>query len=247
MVKNNERIRDLLLSLSDIKGWLSINEALFLRKAALLTKNNKSVIVEIGSYQGKSTIALACTNQKVYAIDPHQGKLDKGDVDPTYNNFVQNIINSGFEKKVSVIKKTSRQAVKNWHQPISLLFIDGLHDYQNASFDYENWSKFVMDGGVVAMHDAFCGWDGAGKVAREYIVKNKEYKKIGVVGSIIYGIKGQSLLIDELNKFRCRIFITLANKIYKSEFFNTYRPMQFFLIHRIIKLFLLNHFTLKRL
>ena len=61
-----------------IDGWLTDEEAKLLYK---LAKNCKGVIVEIGSWKGKSTICMAKgskagNNVKIYAIDPHVGSSE---------------------------------------------------------------------------------------------------------------------------------------------------------------------------
>ena len=60
----------------EIDGWLTLKEGKLLYN--LSKKNDNGVIVEIGSWKGKSTIYLAHGSKngkknKVYAIDPHEG------------------------------------------------------------------------------------------------------------------------------------------------------------------------------
>jgi len=232
-------------ALNRLPGWLSIHEGQFLHKAALILKNKKGAVVEIGSFQGKSTIYLAKTNQRIYAIDPHRGKLDNGTkITPTLTAFKKNITDFYVKSNVVLIQKTSFSAAKSWKKKIKLLFIDGLHDEKNAESDYDKWSPFLIDGGIVAMHDSFCGWKGAQKVALQKIISNNDYYEIGVVGSIVYGIKGTGNIFTRLNQFRIRIFIQTAYWIKKQKYIPS--QLSFILIHRFIKLLLLNHFTLKR-
>ena len=127
---------------------------------------------------------------------------------------------------------------------IKLLFIDGLHDEKNAKNDYKGWSSFLVDGGIVAMHDSFCGWSGAQSVALQNIVRNNMYSEVGVVGSIIYGVKGRKNFLTSLNVIRTRFFIQLAFWIHKQK--NIPQSISFILIHKCIKFFLVNRFTLWR-
>ena len=60
-----------------IKGWLTKKEQFFLYNAAR-TCSGKGVIVELGSWMGKSAICLAkgsreSLKSKVHAVDPHTG------------------------------------------------------------------------------------------------------------------------------------------------------------------------------
>ena len=43
----------------------------------------------------------------------------------------------------------------HWRTPLSLLFIDGGHGEQPAHADYDGWARWVMAGGVLAIHDVF--------------------------------------------------------------------------------------------
>ncbi len=231
--------------LKNLPGWLTVHEGQFLTKAARQVQKIKGVVVEIGSFQGKSTIYLALADNLVYAVDPHQGVVSGGKTKPTYAAFLHNLQVTGVSQKVKPLVATSAKAAQNWKQPIKLLFIDGLHDEINAKVDSELWFPFLVDGGVVAMHDSFCGWPGAGKVALAKIVNAGGFKEIGVVGSIIYGIKGQAKELGKLNLLRNRMLINLALKLYYQNLLPTW--LRFILIHGLIRLLLLNEFTLKRI
>jgi len=224
-----------------IAGWLTPHEGQFLYKVALKVKNLQGVIVEIGSYCGKSTIYLASTRQKVYAVDPHQGNVSGGKSKPTYKQFQANLKRAGLEEFVIPVVKTSERASVSFKHPVKLLFIDGLHDELHAQEDFRLWSTFVIDDGIIAMHDAFCGWEGAGDVATKYIVQNSIFGEIGVIGSIIYGKKGKSVGIFRIKRLCDKFVIELCNNIYKSLWIP--KRIQFVLVHRFLRIFLLNEFT----
>ena len=56
-----------------IPGWLSDDEGIFLYNSAKKTKKKKGVIVEVGSFKGKSTGFLASAEKRIYSVDPHKG------------------------------------------------------------------------------------------------------------------------------------------------------------------------------
>jgi predicted O-methyltransferase YrrM len=56
--------------------------------------------------------------------------------------------------RVSWVREFSHTAVKNWTEPIDLLFIDGDHDESAVRQDWADWSRFVVPGGLVLFHDA---------------------------------------------------------------------------------------------
>ena len=125
-----------------IPGWLTPHEGAFLLKAAGSQHSLPGDVVEIGSYEGKSTIFLAHGSVHVTAIDPHKGTVSGGVLAPTYDNFRKNILRAGVSKKITALITTSKMAAKTWKKPIKLLFIDGLHDEAHAREDYALWSPF---------------------------------------------------------------------------------------------------------
>lgn len=227
--------------MKDVPGWLTAHEGQFLQKAAFSQKFRDGVIVEIGSFMGKSTIWLALSGDRVWAIDPHKGKLSGGRAAPTLPAFLKNLSRAGVRSLVTPVVKTSRDAVRRWTRPIKLLFIDGLHDEAHAKEDYTLWSPHVVDGGMVAMHDAFCGWQGAGDVAMRRIVYSPVYKEIGVIGSIIYGVKGKPSVGELLNKQYYQLVIELCQGMYRAAWIP--RKAAFVLVHRFLRIFLINRFT----
>lgn len=148
-----------------IDGWLSDEEAEVLIAAAvhrLTAAPDGGDIVEIGSYCGRSTVVLAGVVQalagrgRVYAIDPHDGvvgALDAGihHYAPTLARFRQNIAQAGLDDLV--ISVCQRPHETTWSKPVSLLFVDGLHDYANVSRDFYHFEPWLAEGAMVAFHD----------------------------------------------------------------------------------------------
>ncbi len=104
------------------------------------------VIVEIGSWKGRSTIYLAKGSKagnsvRVYAIDPHTGSSEHkekfGEV-WTFDEFVKNIKSAGVDDIVTPIVKTSEEAAKEFDRPVELIFIDGAHEYEFVKKRFRN-------------------------------------------------------------------------------------------------------------
>ena len=142
--------------------------------------SQEGVIVEIGSYRGETTIALAKGSVRgsripVYAVDPHgffpaSGALPaKGENYGPQDNaaFFRNVLFSGAAPMVHSIGLPSKQAVSGWKQAISLLWIDGCHDYDSVREDFLSWSPFVFPGGWVAFHDSSDPAGGPYRVIQE--------------------------------------------------------------------------------
>jgi predicted O-methyltransferase YrrM len=177
-----------------VEGWLTDSEGEFLYNAAMNCKG-RGVIVEIGSWKGKSTIWLAKgskagSNVKIYAIDPHTGASQKrhGEVG-TLTEFKKNIKRANVEDVVVPVVKTSEKAGRDWDaKPIELLWIDGDHEYEMVKLDFDLWSPYLIEGGTIAFHDTI-GWPGPERVVKEKIYKSHNFIKVGFIDSITYARK----------------------------------------------------------
>ncbi len=157
----------LIDSLHGIEGWLDDKEAdlligILLKACREPAQGAARNIVEIGSYHGKATVLLAtvvrefCPEAVIVTIDPHDGilgALDRGLTrhPPSYDKLRQNIEKAGLTGLVKIIK--DRSCNVKWQGPISLLLIDGLHDYPNVSRDFWHFAPWVTPGGYICFHD----------------------------------------------------------------------------------------------
>lgn len=174
--------------MKEVEGMISDKECLELYDIAkdLYVEGD---IIEIGSYRGKSTCCLAKgmenQNKTVFAIDPWENYkgVFGGEFSPIdYDKFINNVCKTGVYHKVFPIKKKSDEV--EWNLPISILFIDGAHDYQSVKKDFLKWSKFVNVGGFIIFHDVSDN-NGPGKVVKEFIIDNKKYKIINKIDSML--------------------------------------------------------------
>jgi predicted O-methyltransferase YrrM len=178
-----------------IDGWLFEAETVLLYELAKQA-DPKGVIVEIGSWKGKSTVCMAKGAEagrgaKIYAIDPHIGSEEHhvgGKTVWTFDQFKANIKRMGVEDRITPIVKTSVAAAKDFDQPVSLIFIDGAHDFDSVKEDFLTWYPKVIEGGVIAFHD--CSWcEGPRRYVREALFRNANIKGAKFVRSIAYGTK----------------------------------------------------------
>jgi predicted O-methyltransferase YrrM len=140
-------------------GWLEREEALFLHELAKLV-NPDNGIVEIGSYEGKSTVALASGAREgviTYAIDPHTGDISEanaGILVDTYEKFISNIETANLSTRVNAKRMTSVEASSLYDgKPIGLLFIDGWHSTQAVVEDIESWAPFLDENAIIVFDD----------------------------------------------------------------------------------------------
>jgi MMP 1-O-methyltransferase len=166
--------------LSDAQGC-----ALF-RAAAATT--GKGLIVEIGSWQGRSTAWLAAgarlAGARVYAIDPHTGSREDPDA-ATYETFRANLTKIGVADVVEPLVTTSAEAARLLEGPIELLFIDGDHSHDAVRLDAELWLPKLVEGGIVMFHDVgAAGYTGPRQVFRRSICWSTGFDRIERIGSM---------------------------------------------------------------
>jgi glycosyltransferase involved in cell wall biosynthesis len=186
----------ILTRMNKIKGWLEEDEAdlLIATTSHVLSELPKPhAIVEVGSYCGRSTVVLGSVvkaisaEASVYAIDPHQGKVGAMDHgvkagSPTLGIFKRNIVEAGLTSVVQVIQKQSFDV--HWDKPISLLLIDGLHDYTNVAQDFFHFEPWIVPGGYIAFHDYADYYPGVKAFVNELLSTGK-YQKVLCVRSMM--------------------------------------------------------------
>ncbi len=123
-------------------------------------------IVEIGSFQGRSTIVLATAATEgidVVAIDPHAGN-DRGPQEfegfaaaaaDDHERFLANLAEAGVGERVQHLRMFSSAALAEVEGQIDLLYIDGAHRYGPALDDVRRWGARVRSGGTMLVHDSF--------------------------------------------------------------------------------------------
>jgi len=184
--------------IGQIQGWLTLKEAITLYNFAKNCRGN-GVIVEIGSWKGKSTSCLALGSKSgnkphIYAIDPHR----EGEKAGTLEEFRKNIKSIKVDDIITQIVRPSQEVAKDFNHPVEFIFIDGDHDYEMVKLDFDLWFPKVINGGIMAFHDTI-GWDGPRRVVSEYIFKSKYFKNANFVDSITYAQKVEhNTLLDRI-------------------------------------------------
>ena len=155
-------------AINAVEGWLPLDEAeLLFTKARSLPDD--AVIVEVGSYKGRSTVAMgyACrgTNRHVYSVDlwnPYP-----------IQDWRQNVEKNGLLEYVTPLQGNSHDVLSQWNQltggkVIDLIFIDASHEYADVLLDFELSFPLVKPGGWIAFHDVGDSESsGPGRVWRE--------------------------------------------------------------------------------
>ncbi len=194
-----ERLKKLAGS---VQGFLTEAEGLALYDYAKRC-SGRGVIVEIGSWKGRSSIWLASGSKHgrkitLYCIDPHTGSPECREMfGPicTLDEFLHNIHTAKVDNLVVPVVKTSEQAAREFLHPVELIFIDGDHDYESVKRDFELWYPKLVTGGVIAFHDSTV-WPGPKAVVRQAIYRSRHFKNIRVIDSLTFAEKSTTSLKD---------------------------------------------------
>jgi hypothetical protein len=141
-------------------GMTSFKEVSLLYELAREAKNG--CIVEVGSYRGRSTVALGLGSMDgnrvpVFAIEPHEefrgvlggqfGPADRG-------AFFRAMLDTACYQVVRLVNLSSEVVSAQWTNPVGLLWIDGDHSYEGVKRDFSCWSPHLTDEATVAFDDA---------------------------------------------------------------------------------------------
>jgi predicted O-methyltransferase YrrM len=117
---------------------------------------NPKVVVDLGVDYGFSTFSFAIPRiGHIYGVDNFVGDSFVGE---DKERFKYNFVNMKREKlhlkdNITFIEGTFDEVAKTWDKPIDILHIDGSHHYEDVKKDFETWSKFLSDDGVILLHD----------------------------------------------------------------------------------------------
>jgi len=175
-----------------LEGGVSFEEFCFLIQLA--SKILEGCIVEIGSFRGKSAVALALgarrnpyrKKPRIYCIEPHRefrgyyggnfGPEDRG-------AFYRTMLEAKVFTEVALVNLESDLVGPAWREPIGLLFIDGDHRYESVKRDFQCWEPHVVPGGIIAFHDSTDPRCGPSRVIAE-IVRTGRFQYVATVGRI---------------------------------------------------------------
>ena len=147
----NDKVREVLVRIPSAWGDGNVQgHVLFVDW--LIEEMQPKVTVDLGIDYGYSLIAFAHNNPgKVYGIDGFEGDEWTG----TRNTYdqVSGLVTNLQLNNVTLIKGFFDDVVKTWDTKIDILHIDGFHSYEAVKNDFEKWSGFVNNTGVILFHD----------------------------------------------------------------------------------------------
>ena len=165
--------------IADVPGWLTDEEGEALYELARGC-TGKGVIVEIGSWKGKSTICLGRGSQAGESVPIYRDRPARR---LPLRGFQGERRPGGDHGARQPDRVALAAAADDFDEPIELLFVDGSHEYDLVLEDFEKWVPKVVDGGWVAFHDTT--WTAAPrKVVGHAIYRSTKFKDARfVVGS----------------------------------------------------------------
>ena len=161
------------IDIHSVKGFLAAHEGEALYHLAA-EASTLGPVLEVGSYCGKSSIYLAAACKLVdsvlFAVDHHRGSEehqpgeeyhdpelydDGAQLMDSFRTFRRNIRAAELEEWVVPVVAPSAIAARRWNTPLGLVFIDGGHSLEAAMTDYRSWTRHIVPGGYLAIHDIF--------------------------------------------------------------------------------------------
>lgn len=164
-----------------VEGWLTEGQARLLWDAAA---SREGLVVEIGSFRGRSATILASAARHVVCVDPHLGS-DRGPQEIAANPalgasdfeaFHANLAEAGVADRVEHVRALSGDAAVP--PAIDVLFVDGAHRYGPALEDITRWGAAVVPGGRLLVHDSFSSI-GVTLALLRALVFSREWRYLG--------------------------------------------------------------------
>lgn len=152
-----------------IPGMINLRRGTSMYYMALGTAAIEDDIIEIGSWQGRSTVFLAqaCADAGVgvvHAIDTFKGNpgheknyaVGADRLSKLEQNFRANIAAAGLSDRVRVHAKASADAIGDVRTTTAgarLIYIDGEHTYEAVRSDLANYADLLRPGGLLLFDD----------------------------------------------------------------------------------------------
>lgn len=143
-------------------GWLTLAE---IRQLKEMSRNG--VVLEVGAYVGRSTVALAEAAFHVVSVDHHQGSLEHQLGQPQHDEryyqrtlpaLMANIEARALRSKVSICVMDSAWLWLFRPSAFDFAFVDASHDYECVLRDGRLALGLVRPGAYLAFHDYDSEW-----------------------------------------------------------------------------------------
>ena len=149
--------------MESLRGGITSDEGALLMRLA--SEARDGCIVEVGSFRGKSAVALAIGVRKqearfrppIYCIEPHRTYTGYygGEFTPQDRvAFYEVMLRTHVAEDVALVNLSSEKVTPGWTEPVTLAFFDGDRRYDGVKRDFECWDPHIRQGGIIVFDDA---------------------------------------------------------------------------------------------
>ena len=145
------------------EDWYSGPQALYM--ASLAQQAPEGAIVEIGCWEGRSTVVLSqsVAPRVVHCVDHWRGNVDEGADHPAARAAIERDVLAQFVCNMERMTggnwqhhvRDWRDWIAEWDQPIAFVHIDAAHDYKSVRDCIEALRPFLVPGAILCGDDAY--------------------------------------------------------------------------------------------
>jgi predicted O-methyltransferase YrrM len=164
-------------------GMITLRRGMYLYWLAYATPPGD--VIELGSWQGRSTIALAqaCAdtgNGVVHAVDTFKGNpgneqsyvVSNPDLSDLERNFRENMRRAGLADRVETYPMRSDEAAPILAEKVGqarMIYIDAEHTYEAVAEELELYAPMVVPGGILCFDDYSQHFEGVARAIGEHL------------------------------------------------------------------------------
>lgn len=132
----------------------------------IVNRLKPEVIVELGVDWGHSSAYFSEPQVgHIYSIDTWAQEHSPGGGSWQHAQQIKEFLTA--RGNITPMQQDLNEACKEWDKQIDILHIDAYHHYDAVKNDYEKWSGFVREGGVILFHDTVSFANDVGKFFNE--------------------------------------------------------------------------------
>ncbi len=142
------------------EDWYSLENQKALADAYEQVRDLEGDVVEVGCWEGRSTVALAnaCYPQRVHAVDTWEGSPGEISADlaqqrDVHQTFTENMT-AETAGNVNVFRMDWRDYFTLRQEPVKFCHIDATHTYSEVRDNIRTVLRFIVPGGVICGDDA---------------------------------------------------------------------------------------------
>ncbi len=152
--------RDIIKRIQAIPGWLWDEEAELLialtLRAAAKHAGDVPVLVEIGSYCGRATVAMGLAARSIGRDDVRIVSVDEPSIGPAPGGgSAREVLRSQLAEHdlATMVIYVPEEEATPWLRSSQLVLVDGRHDYAGVSEDVAKYASHIAPGGFLVFHD----------------------------------------------------------------------------------------------